>query len=66
MGYLTAKNDFHAGLLGGDESKYKTYAIEFGGGARFWFDNHFSFSPTLMGMYERLDYWDRYRLHILA
>jgi len=51
MGYLTAKNNFQSGLLDGDTSEYKTFAIQFGGGARFWFDDHFSISPTVMGMY---------------
>ncbi len=51
MGYLDAKNNFTAGPLIGDTSEYKTYAIQFGGGARFWFNEHLSFAPTLMGMY---------------
>jgi Solitary outer membrane autotransporter beta-barrel domain len=51
MGYLTAKNNFQSGLLDGDTSEYKTFAIQFGGGARFWFDDHFSIAPTVMGMY---------------
>lgn len=51
MGYLTAKNDYHGGLLQGDESKYNTFAIQFGGGARLWFNDHLSIAPTIMGMY---------------
>jgi hypothetical protein len=51
MGYLTANNDFHAGSLQGDESDDKSFAIQFGGGARFWFNNHISLAPTIMGMY---------------
>jgi len=51
MGYLTAKNNFQSGPLNGDTSEYKTFAIQFGGGARFWFDDHFSIAPTFMGMY---------------
>ena len=52
MGYLTAKNNFQAGsLLDGDNSEYKTFAVEFGGGARFWFNDNFSIAPTLVGMY---------------
>jgi len=51
MGYLTAKNNFQSGDLNGDTSEYKTFAIQFGGGARFWFNNNFSIAPTFMGMY---------------
>ncbi len=51
LGYLTAKNNFQSGPLNGDTSEYKTFAIQFGGGARFWFDDHFSIASTFMGMY---------------
>jgi hypothetical protein len=52
MGYLTAKKDFNSQtVLQGDSSENKTFAIQFGGGARFWFDDHFSIAPTFMGMY---------------
>ena len=51
MGYLTAKNNFYGGPLDGDTSEFKTFAIQFGGGARFWFNDNFSIAPTFMGMY---------------
>jgi hypothetical protein len=51
LGSVTARNEFHSGVLAGDESKYDTFAIQFGGGARFWFSDHFSIAPTFMGMY---------------
>jgi Solitary outer membrane autotransporter beta-barrel domain len=51
MGYLTAKNHFTEGLLQHDTSENKTFAIQFGGGVRLWFDDHFSIAPTFMGMY---------------
>jgi hypothetical protein len=51
MGYLTSHTDYSRGLQEGDESKFKTYAIQFGGGARFWFNDHLSLAPTFMGMY---------------
>jgi hypothetical protein len=52
MGYLTAKKDFNANtLLNGDQNENKTFAIQFGGGARLWFNDNFSIAPTLMGMY---------------
>ena len=52
MGYLTAKKDFNSQtVLKGDSSENKTFAIQFGGGARFWFNDQFSIAPTFMGMY---------------
>jgi hypothetical protein len=51
MGYLTAKNSFVNPINGGDTSENKTFAIQFGGGARFWFNDSFSIAPTFMGMY---------------
>jgi hypothetical protein len=57
MGYLTAKRNFtDADTLGGltldgTDSKYNDYSIQFGGGARLWFNDNFSIAPTLMAMY---------------
>ena len=51
MGYLTANNNFRNPLNGGDSSDNKTFAVQFGGGARFWFNDSFSIAPTIMGMY---------------
>jgi hypothetical protein len=51
MGYLMGKDTFRSGELEGDTSKYYTFAIQFGGGARFWWGNHLSLAPTFMGMY---------------
>jgi hypothetical protein len=51
MGYLESTYYQRSGLLASDSSKYTTYAIEFGGGARFWLSDHFSLAPTLMGLY---------------
>jgi hypothetical protein len=51
MGYLDSKYDMESGLLAGDTNKVTTKAIEFGGGARFWFGDSFSVAPTLMGLY---------------
>jgi hypothetical protein len=51
MGYLSAKNDISTGQLAGTESKFHTFAIQFGGGARLWFNDAFSIAPTVMGMY---------------
>jgi hypothetical protein len=52
MGYLTATKKYNGNsLLDGDQNENKTFAIQFGGGARFWFCDSFSIAPTLMGMY---------------
>jgi len=52
MGYLTAENTYDkTSILHGDKNENKTFAIQFGGGARFWFDESFSIAPTFMGMY---------------
>src|SRR5262245_17312454 len=51
MGYLTTERHFHSGLLAEDKTEDSTFAIQFGGGARFWFNEHLSLTPTLMGMY---------------
>jgi hypothetical protein len=51
FGYLESTNLPRTGLLASDSSEYTTYAIEFGGGARFWLNDHFSVAPTLMGLY---------------
>ncbi len=51
MGYLESTNRIHGAPLEGDTSTYRDFAIEFGGGARFWFTESFSLAPTIMGMY---------------
>ena len=51
MGYMTATKKLKTPLLNGDKSEFDTFAIQFGGGVRFWFDEHFSIAPTFMGMY---------------
>jgi hypothetical protein len=53
MGYLESTNYLHGSLLHGDVSKFRDFAIEFGGGARFWVSDALSFAPTFMGMYGR-------------
>jgi hypothetical protein len=51
MGTLNAEKKFTDGTLNGDRNKYETFAIQFGGGARFWFNDQLSIAPTFMGMY---------------
>ena len=57
MGYLSAKRDFTSAdtfagqSLNGADSKFHDFSIQFGGGARLWFNDAFSIAPTIMGMY---------------
>ncbi len=51
IGYLESTNLPTSGLRASDSSEYTTYAIEFGGGARFWLTDRFSLAPTLMGLF---------------
>ena len=53
MGYLDSTNRLRGPLLGGDVSKFHDFAIEFGGGVRFWVSDVLSFAPSFMGMYGR-------------
>src|ERR1700722_5514022 len=61
MGYLDSKYEMGSGQLAGDTNKVTTKAIEFGGGARFWFGDSFSVAPTLMGLYGHTS--DDYEVH---
>ncbi len=51
MGYIESTNHIHGAPLEGDTSTFRNFAIQFGGGARFWLSEGFSVAPTLMGMY---------------
>jgi hypothetical protein len=51
MGHLDWTDDLRSPLLGGDRSEFTANAIEFGGGARFWFGDALSIAPTFMGVY---------------
>jgi hypothetical protein len=61
MGWLSAtKNFIAADIYGGQsllgaQSKFEDFSIQFGGGARFWFNDHFAIAPTIMGMYGRTE-----------
>lgn len=54
MGYLESSNHLRDPLAG-DTSELETFAIEFGGGARFWTSRSLSFAPTVMVLYGRTD-----------
>ena len=61
MGYLVATKNYsaadsvtYAGTpynLNGAFTRYHDFSIQFGGGPRLWFNDHFSIAPTIMGMY---------------
>jgi hypothetical protein len=50
LGFTSAKRDA-PGVLTGNQVELKTWGVELGGGARFWFNDHFSMSPTISGIY---------------
>jgi hypothetical protein len=51
MGYLESENLPREGLRASDRSVFRTYAIEFGVGARLWLSDRFSIAPTLSGLF---------------
>ncbi|HEY4039135.1 MAG TPA: Solitary outer membrane autotransporter beta-barrel domain [Burkholderiaceae bacterium] len=51
MGYVDADTTLHSGPLRGGTNEFRAFAIQFGAGARFWFNDRFSLAPTLMAMY---------------
>jgi hypothetical protein len=51
MGYLESSSHFGDPLLAGDTTELRTFAVEFGGGARFWTTRSLSFAPTVMVLY---------------
>ena len=55
VGYLESSNHLRAPLLAGDTTELRTFAIEFGGGARFWTTESLSFAPTVMVLYGHTD-----------
>jgi hypothetical protein len=55
MGYLESSDHLQAPALRGDTSELRTFAIEFGGGARFWTSQSLSFAPTVMVLYGHTD-----------
>lgn len=55
MGYLDSSSHLQSTLLAGDTSELRTFAVEFGGGARFWTTDSLSFAPTIMVLYGRTD-----------
>jgi hypothetical protein len=55
VGYLQSSDHLQTPGLRGDTSELRTFAIEFGGGARFWTTQNLSFAPTVMVLYGHTD-----------
>jgi hypothetical protein len=54
VGWVSAENQFETGYLAGNRMNYDTLAIEGGGGVVLFFNEHLSLSPTLSGIYGRV------------
>jgi hypothetical protein len=51
LGAFAVNNDFESGYLAGNRAQYETHAVQFGGGARFYFGEHLSLAPLFSGLY---------------
>jgi hypothetical protein len=51
VGYVDATSSTQTGPLKGGINRFRTFAVQFGAGARFWFTDRLSVAPTLTGMY---------------
>jgi hypothetical protein len=51
LGRLGASDDFTSGYLEGNKSTYDTYAVQGGGGVRFYLGKHLSLAPLVSGLY---------------
>src|SRR6185312_2436397 len=51
LGWLHATNNKLPDQLADAENETRSFALQFGGGGRFWFNEHVNVAPTLMGMY---------------
>jgi hypothetical protein len=54
LGLVSAVNTFETGYLAGNRTTYDTLAIAAGGGVAIYFTEHLSLSPTITGMYGRV------------
>jgi hypothetical protein len=54
LGMVSAVNTFQTGYLAGNRMTYDTLAIAAGGGVAIYFTEHLSLSPTISGMYGRV------------
>lgn len=51
LGQTTAENEFLAGYLQGNRSRYDLVAVQAGGGAKFFLTDNFWVTPTFSGIY---------------
>jgi hypothetical protein len=51
LGHTVAENEFPNGFLQGNRSEYDVKAVQAGGGARFYFNEHLSLAPLFTGIY---------------
>jgi hypothetical protein len=51
FGYLESENLPREGVRASDRSVFRTYALEFGVGARIWLSDAFSVAPTMSGLF---------------
>jgi len=51
VGHITTVNKFENGYLRGNKSEYDVWAVQGGGGVRFYLTDHFSIAPTVSGLY---------------
>ena len=55
VGMVSARNQFKTGFLAGNDMNYDTLALAAGGGVAIYFTEHLSLSPTISGMYGRVE-----------
>jgi hypothetical protein len=55
VGWVSAKNQFETGYLAGNRTTYHTLAIEAGAGAVCYLTDHLSLTPTISGIYGRVE-----------
>jgi hypothetical protein len=51
VGWISADNEFPDGYLKGNRVLYKTFAVQVGGGVRFYLTDHASLAPVVGGIY---------------
>ena len=55
FGMVSAENRFQTGYLAGNQMNYDTLALEAGGGVAIYLTEHLSLTPTVSGMYGKVE-----------
>jgi hypothetical protein len=55
IGWISADAVIQQSVLAGNELGASTFGVEFGGGPRFWFNDHLSLAATISGMYGHVE-----------